>query len=96
MQLDGGFLRGTQTAPRCGGSRRREQTGEDEIANIWAAREREAPAPKAYTKGFAKLLRKLGCAAGGSPHVRTALISRISRANKSNRAVYVIVCRITK
>jgi len=52
--------------------------GEDEMANIWAARESEIPAPEAYEKSLLAQWLKLGCAAEGLPYVLHALIVRLS------------------
>jgi uncharacterized protein YjbI with pentapeptide repeats len=52
--------------------------GEDEMAKIWAARERESPTPATYEKSLAGLWSKLGCAAEGAPYVLHALIDRLS------------------
>lgn len=48
--------------------------GEDEMAKIWAAREREAPTPEVYEKSLAET----DCAAEGAPYVLHALIDRLS------------------
>ena len=53
--------------------------GEDEMAKVWAARERESPAPEAYAKSLAGQWQKLGCAEDGVPYVLRALIARLSR-----------------
>jgi Pentapeptide repeats (8 copies) len=52
--------------------------GEDEMAKIWTAREREAPSPEVYAKTVAELWRKTGCAEDGAPYVLHALIDRLS------------------
>jgi hypothetical protein len=50
--------------------------GADEMAKIWAGRERETPPPEAYAKSLARQWRELGCAAEGAPYVLQALIAR--------------------
>jgi hypothetical protein len=50
--------------------------GEDEMAKIWAARERETPTPEAYEKSLAKQWRETGCAAEGAPYVLHGLVAR--------------------
>jgi len=52
--------------------------GEKEMAEIWAARERETPAPEVYEKSVAELWRKTGCGADGAPYVLEALTIRLS------------------
>jgi hypothetical protein len=39
------------------------------MAKVWAAREREAPAPDAYEKSLAGIWRETGCAAEGAPYI---------------------------
>jgi len=51
--------------------------GEDEMAKVWATRDRESPAPKAYAKSLAGQWRETGCAAEGAPYVLQALIARL-------------------
>ena len=51
--------------------------GENEMAKIWAARERETPAPEVYEKSLAGQWREAGCAAEGAPYVLRALIARL-------------------
>jgi len=53
------------------------RTGEDEMATIWAAHERETPAPEVYAKSLAGQWRELGCAAEGAPYVLHGLIARL-------------------
>jgi uncharacterized protein YjbI with pentapeptide repeats len=57
--------------------------GEDEMAKIWAAREREAPIPEAYEKSLASQWHIIGCADEGAPYVLHALIVRLSRSDAS-------------
>jgi uncharacterized protein YjbI with pentapeptide repeats len=52
--------------------------GEDEMAKIWAAREREAPTPEVYEQSLAEQWRKTGCAAEGAPYVLHGLVARLS------------------
>jgi len=52
--------------------------GDKEMAKIWAAREREAPAPEAYEKSLAGQWRELGCDADSAPYVLHGLIARLS------------------
>ncbi len=52
--------------------------GEDEMAKIWAARERESPTPQAYEKSLAGLWRKTGCAVEGAPNVLHGLVARLN------------------
>ena len=52
--------------------------GENEMAKIWAARERETPAPEVYAKSLAGQWRELGCAAEGAPYVLPGLIRQLS------------------
>jgi uncharacterized protein YjbI with pentapeptide repeats len=52
--------------------------GEDEIAKIWAAREREVPTLEAYEKNLTGQWREAGCAAEGAPHVLHAFVARLS------------------
>jgi hypothetical protein len=47
------------------------------MAKFWAAREREAPTPKAYAKSVAKQWRKIGCAAERARYVLRRLIDRL-------------------
>jgi hypothetical protein len=51
--------------------------GEDEMAKVWAAREREAPAPEVYEKSLAGQWRELGCAAEGAPYVLHGLVAQL-------------------
>jgi hypothetical protein len=51
--------------------------GENDMAKIWAARERESPTPEAYEKSLAGQWRELGCAAVGAPYVVRALLARL-------------------
>jgi hypothetical protein len=51
--------------------------GENEMAKIWAAREREAPRPEVYEKSLAGQWREAGCAATEAPYVLHALIDRL-------------------
>lgn len=53
--------------------------GEDEMAKVWAARERKTPAPTSYAKLLAEQWRVLGCAAEGAPYVLHELIAELSR-----------------
>ena len=62
-----------------------EGEDEDELAKIWAAREREAPTPEAYEKVQARQWGELGCAAEGAPYVVHALIARLSGVDTSDR-----------
>ena len=92
MQLDGGLLRSPQTVRRRSDSRKHDAVGrieqrldptkalqgEDEMAKIWAARERGTPAPEAYAKSRAGQLRELGCAAEGAPYVLYGLVAQLS------------------
>jgi uncharacterized protein YjbI with pentapeptide repeats len=55
--------------------------GEDDMAKIWAARERETPTPEVYEKSLAGQWREVGCAAQGAPDVLHALIDRLSSAD---------------
>jgi uncharacterized protein YjbI with pentapeptide repeats len=50
--------------------------GEGLMAEDWAARERETPAPEVYAKSRAELWRGLGCAAEGAPYVLHGLVSQ--------------------
>jgi hypothetical protein len=52
--------------------------GEDEMAKIWAARERESPIPEVYAKSLAGQWREIGCATEGAPYVLHAFIRRFS------------------
>jgi hypothetical protein len=52
--------------------------GEDEMAKVWAARERETPAPEAYEKSQIGQLREVGCAAEGAPYVLHRIIARLN------------------
>jgi uncharacterized protein YjbI with pentapeptide repeats len=56
---------------------------EDEMAKIWAARERESPAPEAYEKSLAGQWRELGCAADGAPYVLRGLITQLTNRDSS-------------
>ncbi len=55
--------------------------GENEMAKIWAARERESPTPEAYAKSLTGQWRNTGCTADGAPYVLHALLARLSRYN---------------
>jgi hypothetical protein len=52
--------------------------GEEEMAKIWAARERMSPTPEAYEKSLAEQWRRTGCSAQGAPYVLHALIARLN------------------
>jgi hypothetical protein len=52
--------------------------GQDEMARIWAARERETPTPEAYEQSLAERWRELGCAAVGAPYVLHGLVAQLS------------------
>jgi hypothetical protein len=51
--------------------------GEDEMAKVWAARERESPTPEAYEKSLAGQWYEVGCAAEGAPYVLHGLIAQL-------------------
>ena len=52
--------------------------GENEMTRVWAARERESPAPEAYIKSLAGQWRELGCAAEGAPYVLDGLVIQLA------------------
>ena len=52
--------------------------GEDEMAKVWAARERESPTPSVYAKGLADQWHKTGCAAEVAPYVLHGLIAQLN------------------
>jgi len=56
---------------------------QDEMANIWAAREHMSPTPEAYAKKLARLWRGLGCTAEGSPYVLQGLIIQLRYPDSS-------------
>ena len=53
--------------------------GEKEMAKIWAARERESPAPEANLNSRVGQWREAGCAAEGSPYVLHGLVAQLRR-----------------
>jgi hypothetical protein len=52
--------------------------GEDEMAKIWAAHERESPSPEDYAKSLERQWLELGCATVGAPYVLHGLIAELS------------------
>ncbi len=57
--------------------------GEEEMAKVWVARERESPTPEAYEKSLARLWRAVGCAAGGAPYVIGGLLDHLEGSEKN-------------
>ncbi|MGH6848685.1 MAG: pentapeptide repeat-containing protein [Methylocella sp.] len=51
--------------------------GEEEMAKVWADRERLSPTPDVYEKSLVEQWRKTGCAADGAPYVVRALLNRL-------------------
>jgi hypothetical protein len=52
--------------------------GEDEMTKLWAAHNKETPAPAVYEKSIAGLWREVGCDSNGAPYVIYGLIDRLS------------------
>jgi uncharacterized protein YjbI with pentapeptide repeats len=50
---------------------------EEEIAKVWADRERSSPSPEAYEKSLADQWREVGCSSDGAPHVLQGLVFRL-------------------